>query len=264
MKKYINFLFSMRFTAILFVVFGLSIATATFIENDFGTDSARAVIYNTKWFELVLFLGMINLIVNIFRAKLYKKEKLPMFIFHIAFVVIILGAGITRYIGFEGSIGIREGASSNTVVSDKAYIQIEAKQGENVYKQEDYVLFSPLRNSRYSSRLGSGDKKIEVKLAEFIPNASETLAPAGDGEQGFTMQEMVISGDNGRETVIMKEGDERRFKSIWISFSGSQHQDGVRITNNGGRAMISASFDFTVMSMADQSTVTFKADSIYP
>ena len=71
MKKYISFLFSMRFTAILFIIFGTSIAVATFIENDFGTESARAIVYNAWWFELVLILGMINMLLNIFQSKLY-------------------------------------------------------------------------------------------------------------------------------------------------------------------------------------------------
>ena len=116
----------MRFTAILMVVFGITIATATFIENDFGTASARAVVYNAKWFELLLLLIMINLTGSIIQHKLYKKEKLSMFLFHLAFVVIILGAAFTRFMGFEGVMHIREGNTSDLIWSESSYIRLNA------------------------------------------------------------------------------------------------------------------------------------------
>jgi cytochrome c-type biogenesis protein CcsB len=263
-KKYINFLFSMRFTAILFVVFGISIAVATFIENDYGTASARAVVYNAFWFELVLFLGMINMIVNIFRAKLYQKKKLPSFIFHLAFVVIILGAGITRFIGFEGVMSIREGASSNTIISDKTYIEISLKDGENSIIQRDAVTFSPLKKGNYHTSLSTSGEPVEIKLKEFIPDADESVQPAGEGETGVPMIELVVTGERGRQTVILREGEEIQVKSEWISFNGSSHKNGVRISNINGQAMVQAPFDFTAMSMADRSNTSFKADSIHP
>jgi cytochrome c-type biogenesis protein CcsB len=264
MKKYIKFLFSMRFTAILFVVFGVSIAVATFIENDFGTESARAVVYNSRWFELVLFLGMVNLVVNIFEAKLYLKKKLPSFIFHLAFVIIILGAGITRYIGFEGVMNIREGASSNTIISDKTYIQVSLKDGENTVIQRDAINFSSLKKSRYHTSLNSKAQPVEVKLKEFIPDATQSLQLAGPGEQGVPMIDMVVTGNNGRESVILREGQETEVKSLWLSFDDSTHQDGVSYAIKDGQAMIQCHFDYTVMSMSDQVTTSYKADSIYP
>ena len=252
----------MQFTAILFVVFGVSIAVATFIENDYGTASARAVVYNSLWFELVLLLGMINLTVNIFRARLYQKKKLPSFIFHLAFVIIILGSAITRYIGFEGVMGIREGDSSNTIVSDKSYIQVSLEEGGNSVIQQDAVNFSPLKKSRYSTSLSSSEKAVKIKLKEFIPDATQSLQPAGDGENGVPMVEMVVTGKNGRQTVILSEGQETEIRSLWFSFNGPNHKNGVRIYNRNGETFIQTPFDYTVMSMSDQSITNYKADSL--
>ena len=50
----------------LLFVFAASMATATFVENDFGTQTARTVIYNAWWFELVMVLLGMNFIANIF------------------------------------------------------------------------------------------------------------------------------------------------------------------------------------------------------
>ena len=49
---------------VLFVLFAIAMAVATFIENDFGSAAAYSLVYDTRWFELILFLLMrfINLI----------------------------------------------------------------------------------------------------------------------------------------------------------------------------------------------------------
>ncbi|KKK77861.1 hypothetical protein LCGC14_2849320, partial [marine sediment metagenome] len=42
-------------------IIAISIAVATFIENDFGAETARAHIYNATWFEALFVLAAINL-----------------------------------------------------------------------------------------------------------------------------------------------------------------------------------------------------------
>jgi len=75
----------MQFTGILLLVFAVAIGAATFIENDFGPVGSKAVVYNAKWFEFVLLLLAVNLTGSIFTRKLYKREKLPQFLFHFSF-----------------------------------------------------------------------------------------------------------------------------------------------------------------------------------
>ena len=51
-KKIISFLISTRFTAILFILFPLSMGVGTFIESYYNTTTAKILIYNAKWFEI--------------------------------------------------------------------------------------------------------------------------------------------------------------------------------------------------------------------
>ena len=76
MKKKSVFLLTPWFMGVLFIVFAMSMAFATFYENDFGALAAQTVVYNTKWFELLMLLMVVNLIGQIFQFKLYKKTKL--------------------------------------------------------------------------------------------------------------------------------------------------------------------------------------------
>ena len=63
----------------------------------------------------------VNMIANINRYKLWRKEKWPTLLFHISFIMIVIGAGITRYVSFEGMMSIREGEQSNPIVSDRTF-----------------------------------------------------------------------------------------------------------------------------------------------
>ena len=128
MNKLLSLIYSTKLTATLFLVFAVSMGVATFIENDYGTETARALVYNTWWFEGIMAVFAINFFGNIFKYRLYKKEKLVVLIFHSSFFLILVGAGITRYISTEGIMPIKEGAVSNTYFSDKNYIHLKSKR----------------------------------------------------------------------------------------------------------------------------------------
>ena len=96
MKNIFNFLYSTRLTAILFILFATAMGIATFIENDFGTQTSKALVYNAWWFEAIMVFFIINFFGNIFRYRLYKKEKWAVLMFHLSFLFIIIGAAVTR------------------------------------------------------------------------------------------------------------------------------------------------------------------------
>src|SRR5690606_27876767 len=119
MQKLLSFFFSTRLMAVLFIVFAVAMAVGTFIENDYNTDTARILVYNAWWFELIMLLFMVNFLGNIKRYQLYKREKWATLLLHLSFILILLGAFITRYISFEGVMPIREGATETRFFSDR-------------------------------------------------------------------------------------------------------------------------------------------------
>ena len=121
MKKFVFLLCSTWLIAILLFIFVISIASATFIENSFGTVIARALVYNAGWFNLLLFLIAVCLLCIIIKKRLYRKEKIPQFVIHFAFIIILIGAGLTRFFGYEGVMAIREGSGSDKLLTNKDY-----------------------------------------------------------------------------------------------------------------------------------------------
>jgi len=103
----------MRYLGIYLLLFALVCAIATFVENAYSTDVAKAAVYNTHWFEAILIIAQLSLIYNIIIFKLYTRGKAAIGLYHFAFVIMIAGAGITRYTGEEGKIHLREGESTH-------------------------------------------------------------------------------------------------------------------------------------------------------
>lgn len=120
----------MRAMAMGLFIFLAAIAIATFIESYETTQAAKLWVYNAKWFEILLAFLSVNLVANIFRYQMWKREKIAVLLFHISFIVIIIGAAITRYVSYEGIMPIREGAASNIVYTSDPYLWVQVNDGK--------------------------------------------------------------------------------------------------------------------------------------
>ena len=122
---WLKVLWSNRLTTVLLLLFAMAMAFGTFLENDFGTQAVQTTVYRSWWFELIMLLLGFNFVGNIFKYRLFRKEKLSILTFHIAFIVILIGAFVTRYVSFEGIMHIREGDASNEIVSQDRYLSVK-------------------------------------------------------------------------------------------------------------------------------------------
>ncbi|HLO58807.1 MAG TPA: cytochrome c biogenesis protein CcsA [Bacteroidales bacterium] len=246
MKKITAFLFSAELMAVILIVFALSVGIATFIENDFGSSSARVLVYNARWFELLLLMGAVNLTGRIVNRKLYRKETLTIFLFHIAFIVILAGAFLTRYTGWEGSVSIREGQSTNHVLTDKAYIQIS----KGSYSRNIRVTFDEFRKNRFDHKISLGDQSVEVKLKNFVPNAYKTIAPV---DKGIPAAELIYADKTGRKSILVSEESNTEMTGYVFSFKENQKDsDTVVLTFHGDSLFFTAGFPVTLTGMGSQ------------
>jgi len=181
--KISRFLVSPLFMGILFIVFAASMAAATFIENDFGSPAAYNYVYDSRWFELILLLLAVNLTGQMIIFKLYRKSKLSVFLFHISFVLILAGAGITRYTGWEGTIHIREGEEQNNCFSGEKFIgyAVKDKTGNLLSQSSQKYYMSTASAGNFKKRIRLDDIEYELVLDRILPNASEVVTESADG-----------------------------------------------------------------------------------
>lgn len=207
-------------TGILLVIFAISIGYATFIENDYGAATAKALIYNAWWFEVLLYLLAVNLLGSIVIHKLITRRKWAIFLFHLGFVFILLGAAATRYWGYEGFLHIREGEQSNKLITSSTFLKVAAVSGEDSDSLTEEVHFSPGTKPQFSGSFQLAGKDIKLKNPRFIPSATETVVPAPGGIPMLNMMVMDMFG--GRYDFILTENEVKTFGPISFGFSKAE------------------------------------------
>lgn len=274
----------MRFMTILVLVFFLAIAIATGVETYYDTITAKYFIYNAKWFEWVIFLLFINLINNIFRYKMYKLEKIGSLIFHVSFLIIVIGAYITRTVSYEGIMPIRENAAANKIFTSDTYLQVKVDDKLNQYNLDLPFLFSSTLNQAKADwqqkfaavGLGSlvadhvplhtefsfpdANRPIEISYAKFLPKyfESDTLVPADGGTDFF---HIVTVGETGRQNNYVGNNSVAEGAGMIITTDTSL-TSAIRIITIDTVDYIYSPYDISFMNMREQTNGVIPRDTM--
>ncbi|NOQ92575.1 MAG: cytochrome C biogenesis protein [Flavobacteriaceae bacterium] len=255
-KKYLTLFFNTRAAGLYILLFATAIAIATFIENDFGTSSAQKVIFKSWWFELLLVLFSVSIIVNIIKFKMIQQKKWPLFLFHSAIVVIIFGAGVTRYFGFEGMMHIRENDTSNSFLSSNSFLKFKVNKNGETYNFDEPVLFATKGNNNWHESFLINNDLIDVEVKEFIPNPKQILNKSIDGKPTL---KIVVSGINGREEYFLSKGETKRIRNVIYNFKEKQIPEAINIKYENESLSFKTNKVLTQMIMTTQ-----KKDTIFP
>ncbi len=236
LKKITDTIISTRLTAILFLLFAAAMGIATFIENDFNTETSKALVFNSWWFNMLLLLFIINFVGNIKRYRLLNKDKISILLLHLSFIVIILGAGITRYISFEGIMPINEGETTSSLLSDKKYVSVTIDDDRVEKTVEKPLLLAqntangarPLKiafldfirgGNSFSITDAFKEVPFEVSYLDYIPNAKSEFKQS---ETGINHLHFVESSGKERNDHYLKTGARLSFPEADISFQNEQ------------------------------------------
>ena len=259
MNKLLSLFYSTRLMAVLFLVFALAMGVATFIENDFGTETAKALVYNSWWFEGIMILFSINFFGNIFKYKLYKKEKLVVLIFHLSFFLILLGAGITRYISFEGTMPIKEGEVSNVFYSEASYISVVVDDGvDQKTPAHRKILLSAIGNNTYNYTTDFKGTDVSIELTNYIPNAQEKFE---ENENGTEYLKFVESGGGGRHDHYLQKGTSQMVHGVSVGFDAPS-KSAIDFKTIDGKLKIQSAVAGSFYRMADKFEGTIAKDSL--
>ena len=263
-QKLLSILFSTRLTAVLFIAFSVAMGIGTFVESAHDTATARIWVYNAWWFEAMMLFFVANFLGNINRYRLLRWEKWPLLLLHLSWILIIIGAGITRYIGYEGVMPIREGENTNTFLTEKTYLSIFVDgeiNGEPRRKLlEDDVLFSEAANNDFVWRSDFNNIPLSVHYVDFIKGAEEGLVEDPNGD---IYLKIVEAGDGNRHEHFLKMGEVANIHNILFAFNA--YTDGaINITLENERYFIDSPFEGSFMRMADQQQGTLIANTVQP
>ena len=262
--RLINLLFSTRLTAILFILYPTAMAFGTFIETWYSTDTAKIWIYNAWWFELIMVFMAINFTGNIFKYRLLRKEKWAVLALHLSFLLILFGAFVTRYFGYEGVMPIREGVTESQFLSEKTYLTVYVDgdiNGEPRRKKlQGDLLLSEHVNNEFSWENDFDGQGFKIQYIDFMENATEGLVLDETGERYL---KIVEAGDGNRHDHYLKEGEIVNIHNILFTLNKRQ-EGAINIKLENGLYTIESPFSGQFMRMADQFQGNLEANQEEP
>lgn len=270
LKKIASILFSTRLTGILFIVFAVAMAIGTFLDMQQTTSPtpySRTLVYNAWWFEAIMGLFVVNFIGNIFRYRLLRKEKWATLLIHLSFIFIILGAFITRYIGYEGVMPIREGETENVMLSEKVYLttMIDGDFEINGVPQrrilEERLMLSERLKTNFKIKTDYNKQPVTIEFVDYINNAKETLIPDETGEPYL---ELVEAEGGNRHSHWLKEGQVSSIHGVLFAVNNfTEGAINILVDEENGY-QIQSPFIGDFMRMADEFQGEVVQDSLQP
>lgn len=247
MEKLANALLSMRAMALGMFVFLSGIAIATFIESDQGIQAAKLWIYNALWFEILMVFLTINMVSNIFRHRMWSREKIAMLLFHLSFIVIMIGAAVTRYISFEGTMPIREGETSNILYSADPYLWVRINDGKMQATNDTKAFLAesyPFNNTDLELWLPKHPNNIRIEYVDFKSKHIDTLKI----DPKFKTSALDIVTD-GMTSNFVVDNEIAAIGGIQVAFSEKEKVIGVNVYRKNGQLMIRPSMPMQFIPM---------------
>ncbi len=141
----------------LLVIYAVAMAVATFWEATYGTAMARQFFYTSWWFILLQGLLAINFIGISIKRKLWLQHKWGALLLHFALIIILLGALYTHLFSREGIMHIREGETSDMLLSSR---------GEPLGKLPFSVMLKDFQLERYPGSQSPSSYKSDVVITD--------------------------------------------------------------------------------------------------
>jgi cytochrome c-type biogenesis protein CcsB len=248
MDKFLRAFFSIGAMSLGLLAFLVSIGLATFLESMYDTQTAKIIIYNASWFELLLVYLGLNLIANIFRYKMYQREKIAMFMFHLSFIVILIGAGITRYFSFEGLMLIREGEKSNFIYSSDPYVWMKINDGKLQYTFSEKHFMSEQTDNYFEIPIEFPNHKtpINIEYVRFDKKMIDSLVI----DKKFNTVALEIVTD-GMQSNYVAQGGFLMAGDLAISFEKKDAMPGVHLFRRGNKIMVKSAVPMRYLPMAE-------------
>ena len=256
-----SFLVSMPFMGVLLVLLIVVLALATFVESAYDTGTAWAVVYGTHWFEVLLLLVAVNVAGVMVRQRFFRRKKLVVLLFHLAFLMILAGAAITRFISYEGMMHIRENEMSSTMMSDNGFMHVVLESGGERTEDLREVKLTELTPGNYRLRTRIADERVMIKSVDFMSNVTEQYV---EGPGGLPYLQLSVVG-NRQTTVGLPSGAVKNIMGMDISFNAEHDDATLRFSYGEEGILVRASIPMIAHSMmGGAGAVEYPADSPIP
>ncbi len=267
MERIAKEFFSMRMMVVALFVFLVSIGLATFVETVYDTQTAKLMIYNANWFSVLLLYLCAGMVANIFRYRMFRAEKISILTFHIAFIVMIIGAAVTRFFGFEGTMVIGEGETVSFMYSADPYLVVEVTDNKDTYSWGRKLWMSEALDPTFEDDVplmvnGKVKKAASLHCIGFKKNMVDSLVTRRD------IKETAIGlAIGGMEAQYLEEGQSTLLGGTALYYEVKGASSGVQIWKEGKKFKMKSDVGVRALAMAELRAIRDSgeapADSLY-
>ena len=191
--------------------------------------------------------------------KVFTLKKLTIAIFHLGFIVIIIGAGITRFYGVDGLMSIRENQEKDYFLSQKTFVNVGFYENDNLYKNSFPVEFNYLSKNKFEKKIKFNNKEFKINLKKIIPNAVEQIVSDKNGIP--ILYFTYVEGSQTKEFYI-KSGEKKEMLQNSFSFNSDIKSD-LNINYIDNKLNLSSKYQIFYSSMKDSTKGFCKPDSVF-
>jgi len=250
MENFARSFFSMKMMTLCLFIFLSAIGVATFVESAYDIDTAKALIYNAWWFNLLLFYLAMNLIANIIRYKMWHREKIAMLMFHISFIVILIGAAITRFYSFEGLMLVREGETVDFIYSSDVKLWYKLNDGKLQYTNFHDLRMSnhPWLSNDFSYDFDFPNHKtpIEIDFVNYQTGLVDSLI-VHDSIKESSIE--VVTG--GMSSNFLSQGDFLMLGDAAMSFDKNDAMPGIELFQSDSKVLMKTQLPIRYLPMTE-------------
>ena len=238
----------MRMMTIGMTIFLIAIGAATFYESAYDIQTARLLIYNALWFEVLLGYLCICLVANIIEHRMFRREKISVLAFHLSFIIILLGSWVTRYVSFDGLMMIREGEKSNFIYSSDPYLWFKVNDGKMQYMDSRKMFMSELTNNDFDIDVNFPKHKTPVKI-EYVDFQKKMIDTLIINDSIKTMALDIIT--DGMKSNYLSENGFLMVGEVALSFDKKDAMPGIHISVVNGKMMMTSKIPLKFLPMAE-------------
>jgi cytochrome c-type biogenesis protein CcsB len=185
---------------------------------------------------------------------MYRKDKALVLMFHISFFIVLIGAAITRYAGYEGSMHIREGASKSTMLSAETYLDFKFDNNGKIFEYSKPLYLSKISENDISYDIDVADKNIKAEIIKYIPDAVYTLKSAKNGKP---IANMMVTGQSSQpEQLTLRKGEYYITSNYVLDFESDKtfSKPVISIFADGDTLKMSHPMSISYLNMDDRSS----------
>lgn len=168
-KSFFHFLGSIQLAIALIGVAALSVIAGTFIESSTGSHLIAAHwTYSHPFFQILLSLFFINILISAMRRWPFKRKHIPFLITHLGLLMVISGTMIKNRFGLQGQMAVWEGSGSQSVLIPHSYaLAIDRRDRSSEKMEKEIISLSSFRPSIFFPFYFP---ELKFKLIGFAPH----------------------------------------------------------------------------------------------